>query len=134
MKKRKLIHPTDAELSILKTLWLQGDSQVKEVHEAFAKKAEKKVGYTTVLKFMQIMLEKGLIKRLSEKRPHIYRAIAKQSDVERSLLGTWMDKLCKGSAAEMAMKALGTRPVSKKELADLRNLLDDLEKKGDKDA
>ena len=133
MRKKNLINPTDAELSILKTLWLHGEMKVKEVHEEFAKNAKKEVGYTTVLKFMQIMLEKGLIKRLGEKRPHIYRAIAKQSDVEKSLLGTWMDKLCKGSAAEMAMKALGVRPVSKQELAELRNLLDDLEKKGDQD-
>ena len=131
--KKHPINPTDAELSILKTLWLKGDMQVKEVHEEFSRNAKKEAGYTTVLKFMQIMLEKGLIKRLSEKRPHIYRAIAKQSDVEKSLLGTWMDKLCKGSAAEMAMKALGVRPVSKQELAELRDLLDDLEKKGDQD-
>ncbi len=129
MKKKNSIYPTDAELSILKLLWLQGDLKVKEVHESL----EKKSGYTTILKFMQIMLEKGLIKRLSEKRPHIYRAVAKQSDVERSLLGNWMDKLCKGSAAELAMKALGTRPVSKDDLAELRSLLDDLEEKGGKD-
>ncbi|MFT5633357.1 MAG: BlaI family penicillinase repressor [Rubritalea sp.] len=134
MKKVKHIYPTDAELSILKILWLQGDLQVKEVHERFEKKAGKKVGYTTVLKFMQIMLEKGLVMRLSEKRPHVYRAVAKEVDVERSMLGSWMDKLCKGSASELAMKALGTRPVSKDELAELRCLLDDLEEKGGKDA
>jgi len=133
MKKSGQIKPTDAELTILKILWSNSDLQVKEVHELFEKSAGKPVGYTTVLKFMQIMLEKKLIKRMGEKRPHLYRAVVKEADVERSMLGMWMDKLCKGSAAELAMKALGARPVSKDELADLRSLLDELEEKGGKD-
>jgi len=129
MARRKSDDPTEAELEILKVLWKLKEATVRDVHEALGGKS----GYTTVLKFMQIMQEKKLITRMGEKRPHRYKAAVAQQKTEKKIIGGWIDKIASGSAAEMAMKALGARSVSKSEIQELRDLLDELEK-GDEDA
>jgi len=124
MSNEKAI-PTDAELNILNVLWARGESTVKEVHEALPQNT----GYTTTLKFMQIMREKKLVERTSEKRPHLYKAKAPQKSTETKLLTSWIGKLTQGSAASLAMKALDTHPVSDEELVELRDLLNKIESK-----
>lgn len=124
MKKSKEI-PTDSELNILRVLWERGDSTIKEIHEALPQNT----GYTTTLKFVQIMREKKLVERLNEKRPHYYKALAKQASTEKKLLTSWIGKLTQGTAASLAIKALDTHSVSNEELAELRSLLDKIEEK-----
>ena len=89
---------------------------------------EKKTGYTTSLKTMQIMFEKKLVKRNEESRTHIYEANVKENDVQKQLLDRFLDKTFRGSAMKMVMQALGNRTTSKKELDEIRALLDKLEK------
>ncbi|WP_018968741.1 BlaI/MecI/CopY family transcriptional regulator [Rubritalea marina] len=125
---RKKPTPTDSELDVLNLLWQQAEQTVKEVHENLA--AAK--GYTTTLKIMQIMQEKQLIERVCEKRPHRYRALVSQKKTQTSLLSQWMDKLTSGSAAEFAMKAIDSKPISNDEVAQLRDLLDQIEEKNGK--
>ncbi len=126
MKKKTT--PTDGELEILKILWKNPKSTVKEVHESLP--AAK--GYTTTLKIMQNMQEKELIERICEKRPHRYSALVSQSKTQKNLLSKWMDKLTSGSAAEFAMKAIDSKPISNDEVAQLRELLDQIEEKNAK--
>ena len=128
MNKDKAV-PTDSELNILNVLWKRGESTVREIHEALTQKT----GYTTTLKFIQIMREKKLVERISEKRPHTYKALAPQKSTETKLLSSWIGKLTQGSAASLAMKALDMHPVSNTELTELRDLLDKIEKKNQKD-
>ncbi len=123
MSKNNL--PTNAELAILNILWETGKSTVKEIHE----KLDSGKGYTTTLKFVQIMREKKMVERLSDSRPHQYRALAEQAKTEKSLITTWVDKLMGGSAASLAMKALGNGSVSNDELNELRTLLNEIEDK-----
>lgn len=122
--------PTEAELSILQILWQYGPSTVRFVNDKL--KQEKKVGYTTSLKTMQIMHEKKLVKRNEENRTHIYEANVMEEDTQKQLLDRFLDKTFKGSAMKMVMQALGNRKTSKKELDEIRNLLDKLEKGGEK--
>ena len=122
--------PTEAELSILQILWQNGSSTVRFVNDKL--NLEKKVGYTTSLKTMQIMHEKKLVKRNEENRTHIYEANVKEEDTQKQLLDRFLDKTFKGSAMKMVMQALGNRKTSKKELDEIRNLLDKLEKGGGK--
>lgn len=126
----KISKPTEAELSILQILWQYGPSTVRFVNEKL--NIEKKVGYTTSLKTMQIMHEKKLVKRNEENRTHIYEANVKEEDTQKQLLDRFLDKTFKGSAMKMVMQALGNRKTSKKELDEIRNLLDKLEKGGGK--
>ena len=122
--------PTEAELRILQVLWQYGPSTVRFVNDQLNLK--KKVGYTTSLKTMQIMHEKKLVKRNEENRTHIYDANVKEEDTQKQLLDRFMDKTFKGSAMKMVMQALGNRKTSKKELDEIRNLLDKIEKGGGK--
>ena len=122
--------PTEGELSILQILWQYGPSTVRLVNEKLNQ--EKRVGYTTSLKTMQIMHEKKLVKRNEENRTHIYAANVKEEDTQKQLLDRFLDKTFKGSAMKMVMQALGNRKTTKKELDEIRNLLDKLEKGGGK--
>ena len=121
--------PTDAELQVLKVLWSAGPSTVRDVHEALYK--ESGVGYTTALKLLQNMHAKGLVARDEERRQHVYRAVAKEESTMRALLARLIDRAFDGSAAALAMRALGARRASREELAELKRLIRQLESDGD---
>jgi len=126
MSETKL--PTDAELGILRVLWARGPSTVREVHEAL----KDGTGYTTVLKLMQIMTEKGLVVRDESQRAHVYSAQATQQRTQRQLVTDLVDRAFGGSPAQLAMQALSSKKTSPEELAELRRLLDTLEQEGER--
>lgn len=123
-KKRK---PTVAELRILRVLWERGSCTVREVHEAIG--APKGTSYTTSLKLMQIMDEKGLVKRDKSRRPHIYEAAYNEDQTQRTLVDDLVDRAFGGSASKLVMQALSGHPASKKELEEIRAVLNELESK-----
>lgn len=127
MGETKLPRPTDAELGILRVLWERGPSTVREVHEVLNQE-DQGSGYTTVLKLMQIMTEKGLVERDESQRAHVYRAKATQQKTQRQLVTDLLDRAFGGSPAKLAMQALSTKKSSPDELAELRKLLDTLER------
>lgn len=115
--------PTPAEMAILNVLW-QGPATVRAVHEALA---DRGVGYTTVLKTLQIMHDKGLVSRDASRRSHVYAAAVPQAEVQTGLVDALVDRAFAGSASALVMRALRDRPTSADELAEIRALLDDLE-------
>ena len=117
--------PTDAELSILRVLWTLGPSTVRDVHEQLNRRAP--TGYTTVLKLLQIMTEKGLVVRDETERAHIYEARLSEQKTQRQLLGDLADRAFGGSAAKLVMQALSGRKTSAEDLSAIRDLLDRLE-------
>ena len=117
--------PTDAELAILDVLWRLGPSSVRQVHEALGQGT----GYTTTLKLMQLMVGKGLVSRNESRRTHIYRAAAPRTATQRSLVRDLADRAFGGSAAELVLRALHSKPASPDEIARIRALLDDMEGK-----
>lgn len=122
---QKLPRPTDAELAILRVLWRLGPSTVKEVQEDLARRAP--TGYTTVLKQLQIMTEKGLVTRDETQRAHLYTARLPEEETQSQLVGDLLDRVFEGSAGRLVMQALAARPASAEELAEIRRLLDRLE-------
>ncbi len=118
--------PTDAELEILKVLWERGASTVREVFDAM----QAATGYTTALKTMQIMFEKGLVTRDDSARSHVYTAAVQAEATQGQLVSELIDRAFDGSATRLAMRALSAEPVSSDELSQIRALLDQLEKKG----
>lgn len=124
MSESKLPRPTDAELAILRVLWERGPSTVREVHEVLQDGS----GYTTVLKLMQIMTEKGLVVRDESQRAHVYSSRATQEKTQRQLVTDLVERAFGGSPAQLAMQALSTKKTSPEELAELRRLLDSLDK------
>ena len=118
--------PTDAELEILTVLWSRGPSTVRDVHEVIV--ARKPTQYTTVLKLLQIMAEKGLVRRDEKQRAHIYHAAQPREITQRQLAGDLLQRAFNGSAGSMLLGALAARKASKKELDELRRLLDEYEK------
>ena len=126
MSETKPPRPTDAELGILTVLWERGASTVREVHEVLNQSAPG-TGYTTVLKLMQIMTEKGLVVRDESQRAHVYSARATQQKTQRQLVTDLLDRAFGGSPTRLAMQALSTKKASAEELAELRKLLDTLE-------
>jgi len=118
--------PTDAELEILTVLWSRGPITVREVHETIA--ARKPTQYTTVLKMLQIMAEKGLVRRDEQQRAHIYEAANPREWTQQQLAGDLLQRAFNGSARSLMVGALSARKASKNELAELRKLLDDCEK------
>ena len=119
--------PTAAELEILRALWALGPSTVRDVHEALR---ERRVGYTTVLKLLQIMAEKGLVKRDESQRAHVYETQVAQEQTERQLVRDLVDRAFGGSAARLVMQALSSRKSTPEELVKIRRLLDELEGEG----
>jgi BlaI family penicillinase repressor len=117
--------PTDAELEILHVLWQHGPTTVRTVNEQLSQTRE--VGYTTTLKIMQLMLEKGLVHRDDEGRSHIYRAAVREQDTQSLLLDKFVEATFGGSALKLVMQALGHRKTSADELAQIRRLLNDIE-------
>jgi predicted transcriptional regulator len=127
MRKTPLPRPTDAELEILRALWQHGPSTVREVHEALRGRG---VGYTTILKLLQIMVGKGLASRDETDRAHVYQARLPREQTERQLVRDLVDRAFGGSAARLVLQALSSRKTSAEELERIRNLLDELEGEG----
>lgn len=117
--------PTDSELSILRVLWERGPSTVRDVHEQLNRNAP--TGYTTVLKLLQIMTEKGLVVRDEANRAHIYESRYGEQKTQRQLLGDLADRAFGGSAAKLVMQALSGRKATSEELGAIRELLDKME-------
>ena len=117
--------PTERELAILGVLWERGACTVRQVNEAMG--AGQRVGYTTTLKLMQIMYEKGLLVRDDSSRTHIYRAATGEEQTQRELVGELLEKVFAGSAEKLVMRALAAGKVSAKELAKIRAMLDEVE-------
>jgi predicted transcriptional regulator len=117
--------PTDAEIAILAVLWRQGASTVREVHEALGKGS----GYTTTLKLMQLMFEKGLVVRNERYRSHLYEARAPKEQTQRQIAGDLLKRAFDGSAKSLVLGALAAQPASGDDLAEIRSLLDELEKR-----
>jgi BlaI family transcriptional regulator, penicillinase repressor len=125
MVDRQPPRPTDAELAILSVLWERGPSTVRDVHDELNRHTA--TGYTTVLKLLQIMTEKGLVVRDETQRAHIYEARYSEQKTQRQLLSDLVDRAFGGSAAKLVMQALSGRKANPDELTLIRNLLDRLE-------
>jgi predicted transcriptional regulator len=118
---RKL-RPTDAALTVLRALWRRGPSTVKQVHAIMSE--ERELGYTTVLKMLQVMTGKGLVERDSSERSHVYTPTRTEDQTQHSLVDDLVSRAFGGSATKLVMQALSARPASKEELAQIRELLD----------
>ena len=126
MSTTKSIKPTESELEILQVLWSKGTASVREVHEELLK--IKDAGYTTTLKLMQIMYEKGLVKRDDSIKTHIYQAAVSREKTQKHLLGKMIDTLFGGSSTELVIQALGNHKASADELEAIQKMLDNLKK------
>ena len=118
--------PTDAELEILTVLWSIGPATVREVYELVSRR--RPAQYSTVLKFMQIMAEKGLVRRDEEQRAHIYKPARPREWTQQQLAGDLLERAFSGSAKALLVGALAARKATKQELAEIRKLLDDYRK------
>jgi predicted transcriptional regulator len=119
--------PTGSELEILHVLWERGPSTVRDVHEAI--KTKKPLGYTTVLKLLQIMTTKGLVRRDEQQRAHVYEAWQPAEKTKRQFAADMLQRVFDGSASDLMMHALADRRGSKEEVAELRRLLEEYERK-----
>jgi len=126
--KQEHLKPTESELEILQVLWAKGACTVREVNEQL--NLRKETGYTTTLKIMQIMTEKGLLTRDESQRTHVYRATVQEQDTQKQLLDKFLDSVFKGSTANLVMQALGNSQTSPEELREIRKLIDNMEKGG----
>lgn len=127
MTKHDLPRPTDAELAILRVLWERGPSTVRDVTDALQE--ARGTGYTTALKLMQIMTDKGLVRRDDSKRTHVYVAVAPAQETQQQLVGDLLERAFGGSAQQLVLQALSSKRASKAELAEIRKLIDEMEKK-----
>lgn len=127
MSKQELPKPTEAELAILRVLWERGPCTVRQVTETLQE--ERGTGYTTALKLMQIMTDKGLVQRNDSQRTHVYEAVAPAEQTQRQLVSDLLERAFGGSAQKLVLQALAGRKASKEDLAEIRKLLDDMEKK-----
>ena len=124
MATTKTIKPTESELEILQILWKKGNASVREVHEELLQ--TKEAGYTTTLKLMQIMHEKGLVKRDDSIKTHIYQAAVSKERTQKHLLGKMINSLFGGSPTELVLQALGNHKASPEELEEIQQLLNNL--------
>lgn len=122
----RYIKPTESELEILQVLWSKGTASVRDVHEELSK--TKDAGYTTTLKLMQIMFEKGLVRRDTSVKTHFYQAAVSREKTQKHLLGKMIDSLFGGSPTQLVMQALGNHKASAQELDAIQELLDNLKK------
>lgn len=120
----KYLKPTESELEILQVLWERKTASVRDVHEELSK--TKDAGYTTTLKLMQIMFEKGLVKRDSTLKTHFYQAATSKEKTQKQLLGKMIDSLFGGSPTQLVMQALGNHKASAEELAEIQKMIDNL--------
>lgn len=114
--------PTDAELAILRVLWARGPSTVRQIAEVLAE-GGRETGYTTVLKLLQIMTEKGIVVRDESARTHIYAPASTQDQTQRQMVTDLLDRVFDGSAAQLVMQALAAKKTTPEELAEIRKLL-----------
>ena len=117
--------PTDAELEILRVLWSIGPSTVRQVHDELSQK--RNVGYTTMLKLMQIMTDKGLLLRNESQRSHVYRARQKETVTQKQLVKDLVSRAFGGATEKLVMQALSSKKATAQEIADIRKLLDEME-------
>ena len=125
MNNSKFSKPTESEMEILQVLWELGSSSVREVHQVLSE--TKDSGYTTTLKLMQIMYEKGLLNRNDEAKSHIYSSAIKKESVQKQVVSKMINGLFKGSPAKLVMHALGNHRASKEEILEIKNYLDQME-------
>jgi BlaI family transcriptional regulator, penicillinase repressor len=122
----KLIKPTESELEILRVLWERSEATVRDVHEELSK--TKDAGYTTTLKLMQIMHEKGMVKRDESNKTHKYIPLLSREKTQKQFVGKMIDTLFEGSSSQLVMQALGNHKASKEELEEIQKLIDNLKK------
>ena len=120
MVRRAARRPTDAEVAILRVLWARGPSTVREVAQEMGREG----AYTTILKLLQIMTDKGLVRRDESPRTHVYEAAFSEGQTQQQLVRDLLDRVFDGSAAKLVMQALATKKTSRKELEEIRKLLD----------
>ena len=125
MPNKEYISPTESELEILQILWEHGPSSVRKVNDLINLKRE--VGYTTTLKIMQIMTDKALVTRNTEKRTHIYHSAVEEKETQKSLLSQFIDKTYRGSAMRMVLQALGQQSADKDDIEALKALINKIE-------
>jgi len=125
MTQEKKQNPTEKELTILQVLWAKGPSTVRQVNAEISMK--QKTGYTTTLKLMQIMTEKGLLVRDDSQFKHVYRPAVSEERTEKQIVGDLLDKVFAGSAEKLVMRALSAKKMTAEELDKIRNLLDRME-------
>ncbi|MBC7757772.1 MAG: BlaI/MecI/CopY family transcriptional regulator [Phormidesmis sp. FL-bin-119] len=123
------LKPTNSELEILQVIWRKGSCTVRDVNEQLIKDKSAQIGYTTTLKLMQIMHEKGLLERETSSRSHIYNALISHSATSQNLLDTLIDTVFNGSAAQLVMQALSKKNSSREEIEMIKKYLDQLDKK-----
>jgi predicted transcriptional regulator len=122
MPRRASTRPTDTELAILRVLWKRGPSTVRDVHGELG--GDQAVGYTTILKLMQIMTEKELVRRDESNRAHVYEAAVSQDRTQRHLVGDLLDRAFAGSTSQLVLQALASRPASPEELEEIRRIIE----------
>ncbi|MBV6654692.1 MAG: BlaI/MecI/CopY family transcriptional regulator [Mameliella sp.] len=127
MSKTKKTRPTESELEILQVLWENGPSTVRFVNDQLNKVRE--VGYTTTLKLMQIMADKGLAERDTSQRTHVYSPLVTEAETQKNLLTQFVDTTFRGSAMKLVMQALGNHSASEAELDEIKALIEDMESK-----
>ncbi len=120
----KQLKPTESELEILRVLWERGEATVRDVHEELSK--TKDAGYTTTLKLMQIMHEKGMVKRDESNKTHKYVPLISREKTQKQFVGKMIDTLFQGSSSQLVMQALGNHKASKEELDEIQKLIDNL--------
>ncbi len=120
------IKPTDAELEILRVIWLHGPSTVRQINEVLNEKKE--VGYTTTLKLLQIMAQKGIVRADKSDRSHVYTALLKEEETQIHLVDQLLNAAFGGSAKKLVMQALGNGKASKAELEEIKKLIQQLER------
>ncbi len=125
MTHKPMPRPTEAELELLSVLWTNGPSTVRKIHEAVS--GEKSTGYTTTLKILQNMLEKGLLRRDERERSHVYKAVWKAEQTQRQLVRDLLRRAFRGAAGKLVVQALSEEKVSADDLAEIRKMLKDLE-------
>jgi len=129
MAAKSFSKPTEAELEILQILWQHGPCTVKFVNDVL--NGKKETGYTTTLKFMQIMHEKGLVERDTQNKSHIYKAVVDESETKQALLDKFLETAFGGSAANLVLQALGNYKASHNELEQIKKVIEEIEgKKG----
>lgn len=123
--------PTDAELTVLRVLWDRESATVREILETINENRKPPLVYTTVLTFLQIMTEKGLVNRDAQGKTHVYRAAVPAEKTQRHLVKDVLDRVFSGSISQLVMHALGSRKISPEELHEIKSLLDQVETQND---
>jgi len=127
MPRPAATQPTEVELQILRILWDRGPSPVRDVHAQL--EAEKGTSYSTTVKMLAVMLQKGLVKRNESAQPHVYRAVLTRASAGRRMVRSLIEKVFDGSASHLVLQALSSEKATKEELAEIRKLLDEMERR-----